>query len=243
MNIAIDWGNSAVKAGFFEKGELTAVYSQLTVENVRELVGMTPPAAVVISSTNRPAEQLRELLPLQPETIWLVVDGNTPVPMEKRYDTPNTLGTDRIASAVGAKVRFPQEACLVIDMGTCVTYDYVDADSVFHGGMISPGFRMRFRAMHSFTERLPLVEPDERRPSLLGKNTRQAMQAGVINGLLAELNGIIDAHRRENPAVKVVICGGDAPFFESSLKPPIFVVPELVLIGLNRILQHNVNFS
>ncbi|WP_138992163.1 type III pantothenate kinase [Larkinella sp. C7] len=243
MNIAIDWGNSAIKAGIFAHGKSMEVYSQLSVENLQTLIQNAPPDAVVVSSTNRPADQLRDQLPLKPGTYWLAVDGYTPVPMEKRYDTPNTLGTDRIASAVGAKVRFPDEACLVIDMGTCVTYDYVDAASVFHGGMISPGFRMRFRAMHSFTERLPMVEPDELRPSLLGKNTRQAMQAGVVNGLLAELNGIIDAHRREHPDVRVLICGGDAPFFESSLKPPIFAVPELVLIGLNRILQHNVDLS
>ncbi|MFC5407947.1 type III pantothenate kinase [Larkinella bovis] len=243
MNIAIDWGNSALKAGLFENETLLETRLQVTIEELQDLVLTVQPTAVVVSSTNRPAEQLREQLPLKPETYWLAVDGYTPVPMEKRYDTPHTLGTDRIASAVGAKVLFPDEACLVIDLGTCVTYDYVDADSVFLGGMISPGFRMRFRAMHSFTERLPLVEPDEPRPSLLGKNTRQAMQAGVINGLRAELGGIIDAHRREHPAIKVLICGGDAPFFESSLKPPIFAVPELVLIGLNRILQHNVYLS
>ncbi|GAB3270431.1 type III pantothenate kinase [Larkinella harenae] len=243
MNIAIDWGNSAIKAGFFEKDVLQEVYSQLSVEALQELIQKTVPGAVVISSTSRSPDQLRQQLSLPSSTFWLAVDGNTAVPLEKRYDTPNTLGTDRIASAIGAKVRFPNDACLVIDLGTCVTYDYVDANSVFHGGMISPGFRMRFRAMHSFTERLPLVEPDERRPSLLGKNTRQAMQAGVVNGLLAELNGIIDAHRHEHPNISVLICGGDASFFESSLKPPIFVVPELVLIGLNRILQYNVDFS
>ena len=109
--------------------------------------------------------------------------------------------------------------------------------------MISPGFRMRFRAMHSFTERLPLVEPEETQPPLLGQNTHQAMQGGVVNGLRAEINGIMDAHRRNNPNLAVILCGGDAPFFESSLKPPIFVVPELVLIGLNRILEHNVDIS
>lgn len=243
MNIAIDWGNSAIKAGFFENGDLIEVQTHLSVEDLQARFRDYPPDAVVISSTSRPADQLREQLPIKPGTYWLTVDGYTPVPMEKRYDTPHTLGTDRVASAVGAKVRFPEEDCLVIDMGTCVTYDYVDAKAVFHGGMISPGFRMRFRAMHSFTERLPLVEPEEPRPTLLGKNTRQAMQAGVINGLLAELSGIIEAHRRDHPNLKVLICGGDAPFFESSLKPPIFVVPELVLIGLNRILQHNVYLS
>jgi len=102
---------------------------------------------------------------------------------------------------------------------------------------------MRFRAMHTFTERLPLVEPDEPNPPLLARNTRQAMQAGVVRGILAEANGILAAHRSNHPALKVLLCGGDAPFFESSLKPPIFAVPELVLLGLNRILEYNVHLS
>jgi len=243
MNVAIDWGNSSVKAGWFKNGQLVEARHQLSVQDLAVLLDQQPPRAVIVSSTNRPGAQLRDQLNLPPQTVWIGLDSQTPVPIEKQYDTPHTLGTDRVAAAVGATVVLRDEARLVIDLGTCITYDYVDEAAVFRGGMISPGFRMRFRAMHSFTERLPLVEPEETQPPLLGKNTRQAMQGGVINGLRAELNGIMEAHRQNNPNLKVLLCGGDAPFFESSLKPPIFVVPELVLIGLNRILEHNVDIS
>jgi type III pantothenate kinase len=162
-----------------------------------------------------------------------------PVPLVKDYDTPETLGADRVAAAVGATVLFPDEELVVIDMGTCITYDYVDRREHFQGGLISPGMRMRFQAMHTFTLRLPLIEAIEV-PSLIGKSTRHAMQSGVMNGLIAEINGIVDAYRSQSPNCRVVLCGGDVPFFESLLKPPIFVVSELVLIGLNRILQYNV---
>ncbi|WP_266367151.1 type III pantothenate kinase [Tellurirhabdus rosea] len=239
MNLVIDWGNSALKAAWFAPGQPPEIHRNLTLPGVRALAEQKEPAAVLVSSTSQPGESLRDELALLPDVFFLSLNGLTPVPLEKRYDTPHTLGADRVAAAVGAKVLFPEEACLVIDMGTCITYDLVDEVSVFQGGMISPGFRMRFLAMHSFTERLPLVEPEDANPPLLARNTRQAMQAGVVNGLLAELNGILEAHRSNHPAVKVLLCGGDAPFFESSLKPPIFAVPELVLLGLNRILEYN----
>ncbi|WP_128544991.1 type III pantothenate kinase [Larkinella soli] len=239
MQVAIDWGNSAVKAGFFENGRLLEAHHRLTVEALERLLRRQTPEAVVVSSTNRPADQLRSLLNLPADTFWLNLNGTTPVPVEKDYDTPQTLGSDRVAAAVGAGVLYPKETSLVIDLGTCITYDLVDADSVFHGGMISPGFRMRFRAMHEFTERLPLVEPGESRPPLLGKNTRQAMEGGVVNGLMAELNGIIEAHRHEHPDIRILLCGGDAPFFQSGLKPPFVLAPDVVLLGLNRILDYN----
>lgn len=241
MNIAVDWGNSSLKLGWFEYGQLVEARYGVSPEQAGALIRERPGNALIISSTSRPGEQFRDYLPGGSEPYYLTLTGLTPVPVGKHYDTPHTLGTDRVAAAVGAHTLFPTEDCLVIDMGTCITYDVVDAVGVFQGGMISPGFRMRFRAMHSFTERLPLVEPDDPNPTLLARNTRQAMQAGVINGLLAELNGLIERHRRERPAIRVLVCGGDAPFFESSLKPPIFAVPELVLIGLNRILEYNTN--
>jgi type III pantothenate kinase len=134
---------------------------------------------------------------------------------------------------------FPEQNVLVVDMGTSITYDLLDSLGTFQGGLISPGVRMRFKALHTFTKRLPLFDP-EKDPGFIGKSTKQAMQSGVMNGTLAEIEGIINRYRHEIPSLCVVLCGGDLPFFESSLKPPIFAVPELVLIGLNRILTYNV---
>ncbi|WP_234733338.1 type III pantothenate kinase [Tellurirhabdus bombi] len=239
MNVAIDWGNTSIKVAWFDQNQLVQARHKVLLSELKRLLMDSPAEAIIVSSTNRPGEALREELDLPTDFPLLTLIGTTPVPLEKHYDTPHTLGADRVAAAVGAKVLFPDEDCLVIDMGTCITYDVVDAASVFQGGMISPGFRMRFQAMNAFTERLPLVEPEEQQPPLLAKNTRQAMQAGVINGLQAELNGILEKHRREKPAIKVLLCGGDAPFFEASLKPSLFTVPDLVLIGLNRILTYN----
>ena len=124
-------------------------------------------------------------------------------------------------------------------MLTLITYELLDKNGVFQGGLISPGMRMRFSALHTFTKRLPLVEP-ENDSVFIGKSTLQSMQSGVVNGILAEIEGIIERYRHETSTLCVVTCGGDAPFFESKLKHPIFAVPELVLIGLNRILLYNV---
>jgi type III pantothenate kinase len=189
------------------------------------------------SSVNRSVDEFRDAL--QIEVPVLNLSGTTQVPLAKDYDTPETLGADRVAAAVGANWLVPESDLVVIDMGTCITYDLVDKQGIFRGGLISPGMKMRFNALHTFTRRLPLVEPKSD-PVLIGKSTLQAIQSGVINGMIAEIDGIIERYRHEKPTLRVVTCGGDAPFFESKLKHPIFAVPELVLIGLNRILLYNV---
>ncbi|HEV7349941.1 type III pantothenate kinase [Telluribacter sp.] len=237
MNIVVDSGNTFSKIGWFEGDTLVEYRVRLTFEELLSAIRTQPPEYLIYSSVSHPVEEFRERLQLN--TPVLNLTGSTPVPITKNYDTPHTLGADRIAAAVGAVALFPEEDLVVIDMGTCITYDYVTRSGSFEGGLISPGVRMRFRAMHSFTERLPLVEPDGL-PLFPGKSTSSAMQSGVMNGLLGEINGIIEAYRQICPACRVVMCGGDVPFFESRLKPTIFAVPELVLIGLNRILLYNV---
>lgn len=238
MNIVVDSGNTYSKVGWFEGNTLIRHEARLSFEELIDRIRETEKIAYILySSVSRESKEFRDSLQLSVPILTL--DSETPLPLVKEYDTPNTLGADRVAAAVGATSLFPEEDLVVIDMGTCITYDYVDRRGHFQGGLISPGMRMRFKAMHTFTVRLPLIEP-EGIPSLIGKSTRQAMESGVMNGLLAEINGIVDAYRSLSPTCRVVLCGGDVPFFESLLKPPIFVVSELVLIGLNRILQHNV---
>lgn len=243
MNLVIDWGNTRLKTGWFQGTDLVDVGRYESVEALMSALENRVPAHVLVSSTSRPGQLIRQQLSELRATVW-VLDSQTQVPIEKAYDTPLTLGADRVAAAVGATALFPGQDCLVLDLGTCLTADLVDREAVFQGGLISPGVRMRFRAMHEQTARLPLVEvPEEvedKWPSPTGKNTRHAMQSGVMNGLAFEMNGIVDYYRRERPGIVVLMCGGDASSFESRLKPPIFVVPELVLIGLNRILRYNV---
>ncbi|MBU1820164.1 MAG: type III pantothenate kinase [Bacteroidetes bacterium] len=238
MNIVVDSGNTYSKIGWFSGDQLLRYKTRLTFDMLVAEVRASDVSHLLFSSVSHEADEFRALI--QPNVPVLTLDSDTPVPITKEYGTPATLGADRIAAAVGAAGLFPEEDLVVIDMGTCITYDYVDRQGRFQGGIISPGMRMRFRAMHSFTQRLPLIEP-EAAPELIGKSTRHAMLSGVMNGLAAEINGLVEAYRAHSPGSRVVLCGGDVPFFESLLKPPIFVVPELVLIGLNRILQHNVS--
>ena len=239
LNLVIDWGNSSLKTGWFDDSTLieTGRYNSpddLVADLENRFVGH-----VLVSSTSRPADEIRTRLLGLKTDFWLL-DTQTALPIRKAYDTPTTLGADRIAAAVGAITLFPEQDCLVLDLGTCLTADLVDRDAMFQGGLISPGLRMRFRAMHEQTARLPLVELASEWPGLTAKNTQQAMQSGVMNGLLFEVNGIIDTYRQQRPDIVVLVCGGDVSSFESRLKQPIFAVPELVLIGLNRILRYNV---
>ncbi|MBC8153204.1 MAG: type III pantothenate kinase [Bacteroidetes bacterium] len=240
MNLVIDWGNSSLKLGWFAGPVLIHTQSIASPDDLSALVAEQPIGHVIVSSTSRPADELRNRVNTMGGADWLTLDGTTPVPISKQYDTPHTLGADRVAAAVGATVLFPGRDCLVVDLGTCITADLVDAGLVFQGGLIAPGVQMRFRAMHTFTERLPLVEVGEGWPALTARSTREAMRSGVLNGMLFELEGVIDAYRQRYPNLVVLVCGGDAPLFESRLKPTIFAVPELVLVGLNRILAHNV---
>ncbi|MGF7217590.1 type III pantothenate kinase [Spirosoma lacussanchae] len=246
MNLVIDWGNSTLKTGWFEGAGLMDAGRYSSVDELLADIAQRPFAHGIVSSTSRPASDIREGLGSLSDKL-LVLDGHTPVPVRKHYDTPYTLGADRIAAAVGAVTLFPDQHCLVLDLGTCLTADLVSKEGIFEGGLISPGLRMRFRAMHEQTARLPLLNleqglvlDDQQWPALTATNTHQAMMSGVLNGLSLEMNGIIDYYRRERPGLVVVLCGGDGLTFESRLKPPIFAVSELVLIGLNRILQYNV---
>lgn len=244
MNLVIDWGNSSIKIGWFQGEQLIRIDHVQAPEDLKEHILTHNPERVIVSSTSQPAETLRDHLPQLEGIEWFVLNAQLGVPIQKDYETPLTLGADRIAAAVGASALFPDNNCLVIDIGTCITADLIEQKGIFRGGLISPGLRLRLLAMHQFTARLPLLDVQEHAqiawPSLVGKNTRQAMQSGALNGMLFELNGIIEKHRQQYDNLAVIVCGGDAPIFESNLKPPIFAVPELVLRGLNRILEYNV---
>jgi len=237
MNIVVDSGNTYAKIGWFSGDKLIRYETRLGFEELIDRIKSELPERIMYSSVSRSTEAFLEALGENIPVLNLTAE--TKVPIVKNYETPQTLGADRIAGAAGASWMFPEEDVLVIDMGTCITYDLVDKRATFQGGLISPGVRMRFNALHTFTNRLPLFDP-ENDPKFIGKSTKQAIQSGVMNGILAEIEGIIARYRHETPHLRVVICGGDVSFFESSLKPPIFVVPELVLIGLNRILTYNV---
>lgn len=169
----------------------------------------------------------------------LFFDSSFKIPIANGYDTPATLGLDRLAAAVGANNIFPNSNVLVVDCGTAITIDLISSAACFEGGNISLGLHTRFKALASFTSKLPLVDVDGPFP-LVGKNTTDAIRAGVINSVLFELDAYIDRFTSLHPDLKVLFTGGDAFFFDGKLKNTIFVVPNLVVQGLNRILEYNV---
>lgn len=181
--LSIDLGNTYAKTGLFEGSNLIETQWNLTYPELVSYVRNVRPERIMVSSVSYSEEQLRTEFSDITSEIYLL-KSTTPVPIKKLYDTPETLGADRVAAAVGARVLFPDKSCVVIDMGTCITYDLVGLDDNFYGGIIAPGVRMRFKAMNTFTKRLPLLEPEpipDGIPELIGKSTKHAMQSGVMN--------------------------------------------------------------
>jgi type III pantothenate kinase len=240
MNLIIDAGNTSTKIAFFENYQRIALYTHVSLEDITYHIRQHAPTHGIICSVNQDGSSLKQLVQPYLHTI-LVLDHLLPIPITNYYLTPQTLGKDRLAAVCGAFHLFPESACLVIDMGTCITYDFIDAQKNYLGGSISPGLHMRFKALHTFTARLPLLEPDPDEIVLTGTSTKQAIQSGVVIGMTCEIEGIIQEYRKKFGEMHVIFCGGDASFFENKIKESIFVIPELVLIGLNRILEYNVS--
>lgn len=245
ISLVLDIGNTAAKYGLFHDHTLSATGSVSTPAELREVVQLHRVGHVLLASVAAPAEQwaaaLTEVVPGQ---VLVYEAGRTPVPLANAYATPHTLGADRLAAAVGAAYLLPGRPLVVLDAGTCLKCDLVTADGTYQGGSIAPGLPMRLRAMHAFTGRLPeLALPSVAEAAALplcGTDTRSAMLSGALHGAAFEVNGMIDSYRAQYPALAVVLTGGDAAFFESRLKGRIFVVSELVLLGLHQILVLNV---
>lgn len=235
-HICVDSGNTRIKYGIFDGLELITTGQLTHPEELPEVVARYQVQHAIVASVRQP-EQLPLAVP--GKIVWLT--ATTPVPIQNKYGTPHTLGVDRLAAVVGANYLYPARDCLVIDAGTCITCDFVDRRADYYGGSISPGLSMKFKALHTFTGKLPLVEQPELylKPPLIGQNTLECLQSGVLNGTLAEVDGLIQQYEQQSPDLLTIMCGGDAPFLAKNVKARIFVVPELVLMGLNRILNYN----
>lgn len=238
MNLVVDYGNTGAKVGFFDQHQMLEKKTINSLDSLRQFLESSDAENIIISSVSHPAEDLAKYAVRASRKF--VLDHRLPLPVFNHYSTPETLGVDRIAGVCGALQLFPGSDTLVIDAGTCITYDLIDAERNYRGGAISPGYRMRFRAVHEFTARLPLVDGVEA-PELVGDSTESSIQSGVFYGMLAEIEGTIARYGEKYKEMKIVLTGGDAGVFENKLKAPIFASPNLVLVGLNSILDHNVN--
>jgi len=237
MNLVIDSGNTRFKVGVFDGAALVQKEFFNQADGLRKFMNDNSFDHVLVSSVNYNPEEILTWSSTTGRKIILSSALNLPFTIS--YTTPDTLGVDRIAAVCGALELFPSHDCLVIDAGTCITYEFMNRKNNYLGGGISPGIAMRFEAMHTFTSKLPLVKPIND-ISLIGNSTESCMQSGVMHGIVAEVDGIIEKYKKLYPEVRVIFCGGDYSFFENKVKHPIFVTPDLVLIGLNRILRHHV---
>lgn len=241
MNLAIDIGNTRTKAGVFKDGELLHTQHWPTGE-APDFFGLATNhgAKNIILSSVAVDLSVEALAKLSSRGHALVLQAATPIPIKNSYLSPETLGKDRLAAAIGAYALFPGQACLVVDAGSCLTYDFLDGQGNYLGGNIAPGIQMRLRAMHAFTARLPEVGagPSE---DWIGQDTAAALRNGAQQGAVLEIEGYRQRAQDRFGELRLLLTGGDASYLATQLKSELFVNEHLVLIGLNKILEHNVN--
>lgn len=235
MNLVVDIGNTATKAAIFFEGDLVNQFRDISDEDVIHMCGLLGVKNRIISAQGRDISELQKEIPQH-----YVLDSNIVLPFENRYDTPETLGTDRIALAAAASTKYPKQNVLVIDAGTCITYDFINSENQYLGGAISPGLNIRYQSLNNYTRSLPLVEAYTTDNNLIGKSTFESIKSGVLNGTKAEIEGIIERYKQEYNNLVTVICGGDSNIFVSIANEGIFIVPEFQFYGLNSILEYNV---
>jgi type III pantothenate kinase len=240
MNLVIDIGNTRVKLALFKGQELIFLLSEEPGSNKiwsEAKSYLDQVSQCLISSVSDLPEVIRKILQqlhIQP----LYLSEDTPLPFTNSYHSRTTLGYDRIAAIAGACQLHPGKDVLVIDAGTAITFDLKNSREEYLGGNISPGLSMRFRALHDYTTKLPLLNTGET-SSLLGNDTRSAILNGVQKGIIFETNTYIESLRNKYPGLVVLLTGGDSHFFDNKLKKPIFVLSNLTLLGLNFILRYN----
>jgi len=227
-HLSIDIGNSSAKIAVFANKELVhhLRLTKIGILDLAQLIEKFSPKYAIISSVNQEIKPLEEFL--KKHTHYTRFSASSTSGVENKYKTPNTLGLDRWAGILGAKSLFPNHACLVIDAGTCITYDVLTGKSEYYGGSISPGIAMRFKAMHEFTGRLPEVEWNDREIIPEGSDTLSAMKNGVFQGIINEIEGFIAINNKKESALKVIITGGDAKFLYKQLQNSIFA-PQIIL--------------
>ena len=244
-NLVIDIGNSFTKLAIFNGDKMVwmEAYPDINTTILTDIFNTYNLRKAIVSSVKKKAESWEQYLGRQ---IGLIRFSNDMAKSVKNhYKTPQTLGADRVAAVTGAQALYPGEASLVIDAGTCVTYDMIDADGNYFGGSISPGLNMRYKALSYYTSALPLLTADHEFDSAFGYDTASSIRSGVQNGIKFEVLGFIETYFKQQPQLNILLTGGDSFFFDTVLKNSIFapqikIEPHLVLAGLNAVIQqHN----
>lgn len=241
VNLCVDWGNSSIKAAIFDNDTLQKQYSftgEQALEKVSYMLETYNPVKAILCSVVRHDDEVEQLIKSKIRTL-VVLDGYTRTPINNAYLSPESLGPDRLGLVVGAHMQYPNNNNLVICLGTCITYNLVQKTKTFRGGAISPGMQMRLKAMNTLTDKLPEVSVNGDL-MLLGYDTETCMRSGAVLGMAAEIDGMIREFAGQYPDFNAILTGGDAPFFASKIKSKIFADLDLLLKGLNLILNYNV---
>lgn len=242
MNLIMDIGNTATKLAVFQSDKMIQVQTVATTNMLAEVEALLKKFSRVkhglLSSVkmidNLELKRLQKLLPIK------ILDVSFQFPFKNAYDTPHTLGVDRLALMAAAVQQYSKRNVLVIDAGSCVTYDFMDSNQNYLGGAISPGVEMRYKALETFTSNLPLLEktpPNQR----IGSSTEASIHSGVIHGLLHEMEGTIKEYQNKYPDLTVILTGGDTDFLCKQFKISIFANSNFLLEGLNFLLEFNSN--
>lgn len=243
VNLCVDWGNSSVKAAIFDN---ETIVKQVTfqgdqaLEQVTMLLQDHQPVKAILCSVVNDSHEVEQLLKSKISS-FLKLDTRTRLPINNAYISADTLGADRLALVTAAHIMYPTLNNLVVCLGTCITYNFVQKTRTFRGGAISPGLQMRLQAMHTFTDKLPEV-PVSGELVLMGFDTASCMRTGAVYGMAAEIDGMIKEYEKLYTDFNAILTGGDAPFFATKIKSKIFADPDLLVKGLNLILNYNVSF-
>jgi type III pantothenate kinase len=238
MNLIVDIGNTSTKLAVFEGiNKLSqSRISELSFEELEEELTRYKIDKVIISSVKKIPLIISELFLTNIHYVH-ILSGKSLLPFKVEYDTPESLGPDRIAAVAGAYNLFPDTNVLIVDAGTALTFEFLSS-GVYKGGTISPGLKMRFKALNKFTARLPLLSPSTGF-TFPGQNTSDAITGGVITGMTYEINEYIRTFENKHTNFKVILTGGDSEFLKDKLNHHITYMPDIVIDGLNYILEYN----
>ncbi len=241
MILTVDVGNTRIKAAVFEEDILLQHFVFMkeelkeNIENILKKFKNT--SHLVVASVGNVEKQ--SFLEFKKEVVIHFISHDDVFPFLNGYETPKTLGIDRMVLAAGATLQFPRQNRLVIDAGTCVTFDFVNENDKYLGGAIAPGLQLRYKSLHDFTARLPLLSLQSPE-GLVGKSTSESIHSGVVNGLAYEIDGFIDEYRAVCPNFIIILTGGDAEFLAKRLKNTIFANSNFLLESLNQTFQYKI---
>ena len=238
MNLALDFGNTRIKAGFFKGKDLVEKRIFDSETDLLQNLDSFDLDNCIIGSVTKDHQKTSELLNSRFNTILFT--ATTPIPLKNLYKTALTLGSDRIAASIGSWMFYANQNVLTIDAGTCIKYNFVNSDNEYLGGAISPGLSMRLKAMNHYTEKLPLIETDKNYDKLTGQNTAESILSGALIGSACEVDAMIDRYSQSHPNLQVVLTGGDSDYLCKQLKNRFFANQNILLYGLNTILNFNI---